>query len=83
MARRGTCSNNGTRLGWFASFSQTPQGGLVTVFLLEGGRPVFGPRAAELTGNFYRNLWDRNYFAGKGVQATASVALPATETMSK
>jgi penicillin-binding protein 2 len=83
FGKTGTCSNNGTRLGWFASFSQTPQGGLVTVFLLEGGRPVFGPRAAELTGNFYHNLWDRNYFASKGVQATASAAQPTTETAGK
>jgi hypothetical protein len=40
-------------------------GSLVTVFFLEGGRPVFGPRAAELTGLFYRSLWDRNYFTDK------------------
>jgi penicillin-binding protein 2 len=40
----------------------------VTVFFLEGGRPTFGPRAAELTGEFYKNLWDRNYFANKGQQ---------------
>ena len=29
---------------------------------LQGGRPTFGPRAAEITGRFYRNLYDRNYF---------------------
>ena len=80
FGKTGTCSNNGTRLGWFASFSQTPQGGLVTVFLLEGGRPTFGPRAAELTGAFYRNLWDHNYFVDKPVQTTASANLPVTET---
>jgi penicillin-binding protein 2 len=70
FGKTGTCSNNGTRFGWFASFSDSPMGSLVTVFFLEGGRPVFGPRAAELTGLFYRSLWDRNYFAEKGpVQA--------------
>jgi cell division protein FtsI/penicillin-binding protein 2 len=72
FGKTGTCSNNGTRFGWFASFSDSPMGSLVTVFFLEGGRPVFGPRAAELTGLFYRSLWDRNYFADKGpVQAQA------------
>ena len=72
FGKTGTCSNNGTRFGWFASFSDSPTGSLVTVFFLEGGRPVFGPRAAELTGLFYRSLWDRNYFADKGpVQAQA------------
>jgi penicillin-binding protein 2 len=83
FGKTGTCSNNGTRLGWFASFSQTPQGGLVTVFLLEGGRPTFGPRAAELTGAFYRALWDRNYFVAKPIQTTASMAQPAIEPISK
>ena len=83
FGKTGTCSNEGTRLGWFGAFSQTPQGGLVTVFLLEGGRPTFGPRAAELTGAFYRALWDRNYFAAKGVQASASIAAPSAGMTNK
>jgi membrane carboxypeptidase/penicillin-binding protein len=78
FGKTGTCSNNGTRFGWFASYSDSPQGSLVTVFFLEGGRPVFGPRAAELTGLFYRSLWDRNYFSDKGlVQAVAQNSAPA------
>ena len=54
---------------------EAPQGSLVTVFFLEGGRPTFGPRAAELTGEFYKNLWDRNYFADKGTQTSATLQL--------
>jgi membrane carboxypeptidase/penicillin-binding protein len=77
FGKTGTCSDKGTRFGWFASFSDSPQGSLVTVFFLEGGRPTFGPRAAELTGEFYRNLWDRNYFVPKG-QQEASAAPIAT-----
>jgi penicillin-binding protein 2 len=65
FGKTGTCSDHGTRFGWFASYSDSPQGSLVTVFFLEGGRPTFGPRAAELTGVFYRNLADRSYFGGK------------------
>ena len=72
FGKTGTCSDNGTRFGWFASYSETPQGNLVTVFFLEGGRPTFGPRAAELTGSFYKNLWDREYFAQKNTLATAA-----------
>jgi penicillin-binding protein 2 len=68
FGKTGTCSDKGTRFGWFVSYSEAPQGSLVTVFFLEGGRPTFGPRAAELTGEFYKNLWDRNYFAEKGSQ---------------
>jgi cell division protein FtsI/penicillin-binding protein 2 len=74
MGKTGTCSNNGTRFGWFASFAETPAGRIVTVIFLEGGRPTFGPKAAELTGEFYRGLYDRNYFTPKVVAATA----PAT-----
>ncbi len=72
FGKTGTCSDKGTRFGWFASYSETPLGAMVTVFFLEGGRPTFGPRAAELTGEFYKNLWDRNYFADKGVTSSVS-----------
>jgi membrane carboxypeptidase/penicillin-binding protein len=85
FGKTGTCSDNGTRFGWFASYSETPQGNLVTVFFLEGGRPTFGPRAAELTGSFYKNLWDKEYFAQKNTLATSSTptetgAVPAGVT---
>jgi cell division protein FtsI/penicillin-binding protein 2 len=73
FGKTGTCSDNGTRFGWFAAYSDSPQGSLVTVFFLEGGRPTFGPRAAELTGEFYQNLWDRNWFASKGPQDAAAI----------
>lgn len=78
FGKTGTCSDKGTRFGWFAAYSDTPQGNLVTVFFLEGGRPTFGPRAAELTGEFYKNLWDRNYFAGKGSEQAQAAAVPAS-----
>jgi penicillin-binding protein 2 len=74
MGKTGTCSNNGTRFGWFGSYADAPTGRIVTVVFLEGGRPTFGPKAAELTGEFYRNLADRNYFAPK----TESIAMVGT-----
>jgi penicillin-binding protein 2 len=84
FGKTGTCSNDGTHLGWFVSYSDSPQGSLVTVFFLEGGRDVFGPRAAELTGEFYKNLWDRNYFGNRNQEAQsdsgASPASPAGAT---
>ena len=84
FGKTGTCSNDGTRFGWFASYSESPQGALVTVFFLEGGRPTFGPRAAELTGEFYKNLWDHDYFAEKNqdarnAPASASASAPAAQ----
>ncbi|MGA3370404.1 MAG: penicillin-binding transpeptidase domain-containing protein [Terracidiphilus sp.] len=79
FGKTGTCSDKGTRFGWFAAYTDAPQGSLVTVFFLEGGRPTFGPRAAELTGEFYKNLWDRNYFASKGLQDSASAPAPSSQ----
>ena len=77
MGKTGTCSNNGTRFGWFASYADTQYGRIVTVFFLEGGRPTFGPKAAELTGYFYRNLWDHSYFVQKAaVETPAAAAAP-------
>jgi hypothetical protein len=81
FGKTGTCSDNGTRFGWFASYSDSPQGRLVSVFFLEGGRPTFGPRAAELTGAFYKNLWDRNWFAERS-QQTAQAAPAASSPVS-
>lgn len=72
MGKTGTCSDNGTRFGWFASYADTQYGRIVTVFFLEGGRPTFGPKAAELTGVFYRNLWDKSYFAARQPADTSS-----------
>ena len=74
FGKTGTCSNDGTRYGWFAAYSQSPQGGLVTVFFLEGGRATFGPRAAELTGAFYANLWDHDYFGQTNQEAQSGPA---------
>jgi penicillin-binding protein 2 len=68
LGKTGTCSDNGTRFGWFASYADAPTGRIVTVIFLEGGRPTFGPKAAELTGEFYRGLAARNYFQPKGSQ---------------
>ena len=73
MGKTGTCSNNGTRFGWFGSYADTPNGRIVTVFFLEGGRPTFGPKAAELTGQFYRALWDKSYFLQKPAVASGDV----------
>jgi penicillin-binding protein 2 len=75
MGKTGTCSNNGTRYGWFGSFADTPTGRIVTVIFLEGGRPTFGPKAAELTGQFYRALSARNYFTPKIAPQLANDAL--------
>lgn len=72
FGKTGTCSNKGTRYGWFVSYGDAPTGRIVTVVFLEGGRPTFGPKAAELTGEFYRAMYERNFFAPKDVNAQNS-----------
>lgn len=78
LGKTGTCSDNGTRYGWFASYADTSYGRIVAVFFLEGGRPTFGPKAAELSGLFYRNLWDHSYFAQKAPAEDAN-GVPAAD----
>ena len=65
LGKTGTCSRDGTRYGWFASYAKTDVGRIVTVVFLQGGRPTFGPKAAEIAGRMYRNLYDHNFFVGK------------------
>jgi len=62
LGKTGTCSRAGTRFGWFASYANTDIGRIVTVVFLQGGRPTFGPKAAEIAGRMYRNLYDHNFF---------------------
>lgn len=77
LGKTGTCSDNGTRFGWFAGYGDGPNGRIVTVFFLTGGRPTFGPKAAELTGIFYRTLADKSYFQQHAIPQVANI--PATD----
>jgi len=74
LGKTGTCSKNGTRYGWFASYANTEHGRIVTVIFLQGGRPTYGPKAAELAGHFYRNLYDHDYFTVKAATPVRSTA---------
>ncbi|GGA63473.1 hypothetical protein GCM10011507_13900 [Edaphobacter acidisoli] len=79
MGKTGTCSDDGTRFGWFGSYADTPRGPIVTVFFLEGGRPTFGPKAASLTGEFYQALWDKSYFGTKPEPSVETGSIGASE----
>jgi penicillin-binding protein 2 len=65
LGKTGTCSHAGTRFGWFASYAKTDVGHIVVVVFLEGGRPTFGPKAAEIAGRMYRNLYDHKFFIAR------------------
>jgi len=70
LGKTGTCSHAGTRYGWFASYANTNAGRVVVVVFLQGGRPTFGPKAAEIAGRMYRNMYDHNFFlANKPAEA--------------
>lgn len=76
LGKTGTCSKDGTRFGWFASYANTNVGRIVVVVFLEGGRPTFGPKAAEIAGRMYRNLYDHSFFMVKNPglpESTSSV----------
>jgi penicillin-binding protein 2 len=80
LGKTGTCSHEGTRYGWFASYANTSVGRVVVVIFLQGGRPTFGPKAAEIAGRMYRNMYDHNFFvAGHGTPSdTAAVKTVST-----
>jgi penicillin-binding protein 2 len=78
LGKTGTCSRAGTRFGWFASYTNTDIGRIVTVVFLQGGRPTFGPKAAEIAGRMYRNLYDHNFFVAGTAAATTSTLEKAT-----
>lgn len=81
LGKTGTCSHAGTRFGWFASYANTSVGRIVVVIFLQGGRPTFGPKAAEIAGRMYRNLYDHNFFiAGPSQPGDTAAIRPVNNT---
>jgi penicillin-binding protein 2 len=81
LGKTGTCSHAGTRFGWFASYANTSVGRIVVVVFLQGGRPTFGPKAAEIAGRMYRNLYDHKFFiAGPSLPADTAAVRPVNNT---
>jgi penicillin-binding protein 2 len=81
LGKTGTCSHAGTRFGWFASYANTSVGRVVVVVFLQGGRPTFGPKAAEIAGRMYRNMYDHNFFiAAHGWPSDSAAVKPVGTT---
>jgi penicillin-binding protein 2 len=76
LGKTGTCSRAGTRFGWFASYANTTAGRVVVVVFLQGGRPTFGPKAAEVAGRMYRNLYDHSFFAARPLPTNTAAGAP-------
>src|SRR5581483_11113715 len=81
LGKTGTCAKDGTRFGWFASYANTSAGRIVTVVFLRGGRPTYGPKAAEIAGRMYRALYDHSFFMAKQPQPGVPPAAPAVQTV--
>jgi len=79
LGKTGTCSHAGTRFGWFGSYANTAYGKVVVVVFLEGGRPTFGPKAAEIAGRMYRDLYDHDFFTHKPQPTPVRNASTTTE----
>jgi penicillin-binding protein 2 len=80
LGKTGTCSHSGTRFGWFASYANTSVGRVVVVVFLEGGRPTFGPKAAEIAGRMYRGLYDHDFFVAGPTQLPAATSVKTVST---
>jgi len=65
LGKTGTCSHAGTRFGWFASYANTSSGARSGGGFSAGRTAYLGPKAAEIAGHMYRNLYDHNFFPGR------------------
>ena len=70
--KTGTCSEDGARLGWFVSYANERQPNYVVVVLLRGGRLMYGPHAAQIAGQLYRDLRQIEQHATQARGATAA-----------
>src|SRR5277367_4743523 len=75
LGKTGTCSHEGTRFGWFGSYANSDVGRIVVVIFLQGGRPTFGPKAAEIAGHLYRNLYDHSFFMARPAMPSTSATV--------
>jgi penicillin-binding protein 2 len=79
LGKTGTCSDQGSRLGWFVSYSDQVNPRLVVAVLLRGRSHIIGGHAAaQVAGRVFTRLREQNYFsqAAGGGPAVASADLP-------
>ena len=76
LGKTGTCNDQGARLGWFFAFNDHGSKRLAVAVLLRGSsRVVNGSTAAEVAGQVYHRLRERNYitpFSHTEVSAVSS-----------
>ena len=76
--KTGTCTQRRrpyrAHLGWFASYIDAQEKKLAVVVMLRGGPMMYGPRAAEIAGNIYRQLTASGYFASPTDSQSKAIA---------
>ncbi len=71
--KTGSCSDAGSRLGWFVSFADQVNPKIVLVILMRGtSHAVRGPIAAGIAGNIYRRLNEEQYFSKRAADPVNS-----------
>lgn len=72
--KTGSCSDSGSRLGWFVSYMDQTNLKMVLVILMRGhSHAVRGPMAAGIAGRIYRDLQNEEYSTKQGAAAGASI----------
>jgi penicillin-binding protein 2 len=75
LGKTGTCSDEGSRLGWFVSYANQENPRIALVVLVRGhAHKDEGPYAAAIAGRIYHALKEQNFFAAAH---TASAPLAA------
>ena len=79
--KTGSCSEDGTRLGWFASYVDQARLKMVLVILMRGDTfAVRGPMAAGIAGRIYHQLHTEEYFTKQNTEASIATL---TETVGR
>jgi cell division protein FtsI/penicillin-binding protein 2 len=75
LGKTGTCSDDGSRLGWFASYANQENPRIALVILVRGhAHKDDGPYAAAIAGRIYHSLKAQNFFASNRPTVSAPVA---------
>jgi penicillin-binding protein 2 len=79
LGKTGTCSDDGSRLGWFASYANQENPRIALVILVRGhAHKDDGPYAAAIAGRIYHSLKEQKFFAeARPAAASLAAALPA------
>jgi penicillin-binding protein 2 len=78
LGKTGTCSDEGSRLGWFVSYANQENPRIALVVLVRGhAHKDEGPYAAAIAGRIYHSLKEQNFFAAaRTVSAPLASILP-------